>query len=206
MSELTALTSAQEDTYQRLFNGRRPLQDPQRNQVVRKALAAQFPGVKFAVRNGYGANAKILWTDGPSDRAVRDAGDNALAGFCDKYGQRTGVVTGRSPSLEAAVASLVESWHKGAWFYHPNGVLSFGYQTEPHRADEKPYTADERKFYAAVSVAAGVTDDQWNAAVAHDRKRRSQRDSMFKQCPELYRTLADTLMELGEALEAAATT
>lgn len=43
-------------------------------QFLRKALAGFFPGVKFAVRSktySGGASIRVIWTDGPTDAAVK---------------------------------------------------------------------------------------------------------------------------------------
>lgn len=43
-------------------------------QFLRKALAGFFPGVRFSVRSktySGGASIRVIWTDGPTDAAVR---------------------------------------------------------------------------------------------------------------------------------------
>ena len=204
MTKLTALTPAQQARNVRMFNGRRPLKDPERNALVREALKNAYPDTKFRVINGFHGHVKVVWTDGPAEHDVHQTSKAALTGTCNIYSQSFGVITDRDASLEAAISSLVEAWEVGDWMHSPNGVLNFRYQTSPHRADSKPYTPEERVFYAAVAAASGVTPQEWDAAVALDRKRvRDPNHHSRKR--ELYRTVAETLMSMGDALRTAAT-
>jgi hypothetical protein len=99
------------------------------NTIIRKALKAQFPGVKFRVAGSGGGATDIDWFDGPSDNAVymftRQFAGATFDGMIDlestRYGTHEGetvvygakyVFTHRGVSDEAhaEIKALIKSW------------------------------------------------------------------------------------------------
>lgn len=65
MTTTTTLTDGTQKTY---------LSCAETAKLLRKALAGFFPGTKFAVRSktySGGASIRVIWTDGPTDAAVK---------------------------------------------------------------------------------------------------------------------------------------
>jgi hypothetical protein len=104
--------------------------------LVRQALKAAFPGVKFSVRShtySMGANISVNWTDGPTEAAVNAITDGYRSVDFDGMTDST---THRPTTLIALPDGSVEDVHFGAHYIHGTRDLSPAYvaQLEVHAA------------------------------------------------------------------------
>lgn len=98
--------------------------------LVRQALKAAFPGVKFSVRSDSysgGASIRVRWTDGPTVKVV-EAVTNRYRG-ADFDGMQD-LKTYREDTLIALSDGSVEAVHFGADFIFGERDLSEGYLAE----------------------------------------------------------------------------
>ena len=135
-------------------------QAQQRNAELRSALAGQFPGTTFRVRNGRRGRAAIAWGDGPSSEAVRLA---LRQGPANVRTWAFDLTRTASPLLMSA--SYVRDLRQGVRFYWTGG--GHGVPVSPARTwPPAPATErgcqlsfedlDARDVHAQEWVAAGV--------------------------------------------------
>lgn len=142
--------------------------------LLKRALRAQYPGVKFSVRTERGtacAWLRVSYTDGPTVRAVQHIADgycgqrfNAITDVYDVLPDRLVTVDGRTHSVRylvdgvlasreigpegrAAVAERVAAVAPGVTAQDPDGNLAAAYLT-PEQATELGVPC----IYASVTV------------------------------------------------------
>lgn len=130
--------------------------------LVRAALKAAFPGIKFSVRSDTysgGASIRVSWTDGPTVKAV-EAVTNRYRG-ADFDGMQD-LKTYRSDTLLALPDGTVEAVHFGADYIFGERKLSDAYlaELEPY-AVKMVYgngggTFDRGRWYDGLACEHGV--------------------------------------------------
>ena len=127
--------------------------------LVRSALKAAFPGVKFSVRSDSysgGASINVTWTDGPTEKAV-EAISNRYQG-CDFDGMQD-LKTYRDGTLIALPGGEVEEVRFGA-----NYVMTHRKLSEPYLAELEPIAA----VIVADNGGGEFSRDRWYDGLACD--------------------------------------
>ena len=130
--------------------------------LVRSALKAAFPGVKFSVRSDSysgGASINISWTDGPTEAAVDKVADRYQG--CDFDGMQD-LKTYRDGTLIALPNGEVEEVRFGANYVMTHRKLSDAYlaELEPHAArivaDNGAPAFSRDQWYSSIATGHGV--------------------------------------------------